>query len=51
MKLYHLSNVIVEFPDTLHSRNYLDEETLFDKLIGWMDNLHHEIKYEVSSLV
>ena len=24
MKLYHSSNVIVEFPDTLHSRNYLD---------------------------
>ena len=22
MKLYHSSNVIVEFPDTLHSRNY-----------------------------
>lgn len=24
MKLYHSSNVIVESPDTLHSRNYLD---------------------------
>ena len=24
MKLYHSSNVVVEFPDTLHSRNYLD---------------------------
>ena len=24
MKLYHSSNVIVEFPDTMHSRNYLD---------------------------
>jgi hypothetical protein len=24
MKLYHSSNMIVEFPDTLHSRNYLD---------------------------
>ena len=24
MKLYHSSNIIVEFPDTMHSRNYLD---------------------------
>ena len=24
MKLYHSSNVIVESPDTNHSRNYLD---------------------------
>ena len=24
MKLYHSSNVIVEFPDTQHSRKYLD---------------------------
>ena len=24
MKLYHSSNVVVESPDTLHSRNYLD---------------------------
>lgn len=24
MKLYHSSNVVVEYPDTLHSRKYLD---------------------------
>ena len=30
---------------------HLDEETLFYKLIGWMDNLYQEIKDEVSSLV
>jgi hypothetical protein len=30
---------------------HLDEETLFHKLIGWMDNFYQEIKDEVSSLV
>ena len=30
---------------------HLDEETLFYKLIGWMDNFYQEIKDEVSSLV
>lgn len=30
---------------------HLDEETLFYKLIGWMDNRYQEIKDEVNSLV
>lgn len=42
---------VLSLKDGIAECEHLDEETLFYKLIGWMDNLYQEIKDEVSSLV